>query len=143
MAETKTRPTASSVGGFLARIDSPERRADAARLLELMQSVTGESPRMWGDAIVGFGSYHYRYPTGHEGDTCLTGFSPRKSEFSIYLTGLYFPDSGPKADTLLARLGKHRMGKACLYVKRLSDIDENVLRELIELSVGELRRHYG
>ena len=106
-----------------------------------MSRITGEKPRLWG-TIVGFGRYHYKYPTGHEGDTCLVGFSPRKTAFSIYLLGSYFPETEPKAKALLARLGKHSMGKACLYAKKLADIDLEVLEQLIELSVGALRERY-
>ncbi|OEO28561.1 hypothetical protein VW23_003720 [Devosia insulae DS-56] len=142
MAEQKTVPTTADVGAFLAAIEQEQRRADAARLVELMYARTGEPPQMWSGGIVGFGQYHYRYASGHEGDSCLVGFSPRKSEFSIYLVGIYFPDSTDTARLLLDRLGKHRMGKACLYVKRLSDIDEAVLGQLVTLSVTKLREHY-
>lgn len=142
MADQKTSPATADVGGFLAGIEGEQRRADAARLVELMHGLTGDPPRLWGGDIVGFGQYHYKYASGHEGDTCLVGFSPRKSEFSIYLMGIYFPETGDAARLLLDRLGKHRMGKACLYVKKLGDIDEVVLRKLVELSVGELRAHY-
>lgn len=141
MAESMTRQSGRSVEAFLAELDE-KRRADAAALVDLMGRVTGERPRMWGDSIVGFGAYHYRYPTGHEGDTCLVGFSPRKNAFSIYLTGVYFPDTAPRAHKLLEKLGKHSMGKACLYVKRLSDIDPKVLEQLVKLSVATLKAHY-
>jgi len=92
--------------------------------------------------MVGFGNYHYVYDSGHEGDSFLVGFAPRQAEFSIYLMGIYFPDSTDAARLLLEHLGKHRMGKACLYVKKLADIDEKVLMQLIELSVQKLREHY-
>lgn len=142
MAESKTRPSGKSVAAFLAGIENEARRAEARVLLELMERVTGEPARMWGDSIIGFGSYHYRYASGHEGDTCLVGFSPRKNEFSIYLTGTYFPGMEQAREPLLARLGRHRMGKACLYVKRLSDVDPGVLEELVRMSVDALRQHY-
>jgi hypothetical protein len=142
MAKQKTQPNSSDVGAFLAGIEPERRRTDAARLVELMHGRTGEPPQMWSGGIVGFGQYHYRYASGHEGDSCLVGFSPRKTEFSIYLMGIYFPDSTETARLLLDRLGKHRMGKACLYVKRLSDIDEGVLGQLVELSVAKLRENY-
>ena len=142
MAAQKTVPTSGDVGAFLAEIEQEQRRTDAGRLVELMHGCTAEPPRMWSGGIVGFGQYHYRYASGHEGDSCLVGFSPRKSEFSIYLMGIYFPDSVETARLLLDRLGKHRMGKACLYVKRLSDVDEAVLGQLVELSVAKLREHY-
>lgn len=141
MAEQKTRPTGEDVATFLATIEGP-RRAEAASLVDLMSRGTGRPPVLWG-SMVGFGQYHYRYPTGTEGDTFLVGFAPRKAEFSIYLMGIYFPDTAAKAESLLARLGKHRIGKACLYVKRLSDIDTSVLAELIDLSVTRLKQEYG
>lgn len=132
---------ASDVKDFLAAVESDQKRADSRVLVELMSRVTGEKPRMWG-TIVGFGRYHYRYESGHEGDTCLVGFSPRKAAISIYLMGNYFPESKPRAEALLARLGKHTMGKGCLYVKKLSDVDPNVLEQLVVLSVEHLREHY-
>jgi hypothetical protein len=142
MAESMTKTSGKSVKSFLAAVEDPQRRADAKTFLEMMERVTGEKPKMWGDSIVGFGKYHYKYPTGHEGDTCLTGFSPRKSEFSLYLTGTYFDGMEKKRDALLQKLGKHRMGKACLYVKRTSDIDLKVLEDLVTMSVEALRKHY-
>src|SRR5262245_58623873 len=100
MAATKTRATDASVGAFLAQIEDPAKRADSDRLIELMRNVTGEAPRLWGASIIGFGSYHYRYASGTEGDSTLAGFSPRKTEFSIYLTGTYFPGVDAKRDKL-------------------------------------------
>lgn len=141
MAEQKTKPHTGDVGEFLAQIEDDQKRADAHALVELMGGVTGEPPVLWG-TIVGFGQYHYKYPTGHEGDSCLAGFSPRKAEFSIYLMGTYFPEESDRREALLAKLGKHRMGKACLYVKKLRDIDLDVLRELTEISVKRLRETY-
>ena len=140
-SKTKTTPNSADVDAFLART-AADRRADADQLVAMLQDVTGEPPVLWGDSIVGFGSYRYRYDSGREGDSSLVGFSPRKAEFSIYLLGVYFPDSAGPASELLARLGRHRMGKACLYVRRLADIDLSVLRELVELSVAQLRLHY-
>jgi hypothetical protein len=131
----------NAVSAFLDELD-PVRRTDADRLVAIMSAATGEPPAMWGSSIVGFGRYRYRYDTGREGDSALVSFSPRKSEFSIYLTGVYFPESSQRAPELLGRLGRHRMGKACLYVRKLEDIDAAVLRELIDFSVAELRRHY-
>lgn len=138
----KTEPTGDDVAAFLAA-NAGDRIADCRVLIALMQEITGEAARMWGPSIVGFGSYHYVYASGREGDSCLVGFAPRRAELSIYLTGIYFSDTKAKAEVLLARLGKHRIGKACLYVKRLVDIDLQVLRELIAFSVMELRAHYG
>lgn len=131
----------NAVLAFLDQLD-PVRRTDADRLVAIMSAATGEPPAMWGSSIVGFGRYRYRYDTGREGDSALVSFSPRKSEFSIYLTGVYFPDSSHLTAGFLGRLGRHRMGKACLYVRKLEDIDEAVLRDLIDFSVAELRRHY-
>lgn len=141
MPEQKTKPHTGDVGEFLAQVEDTRKREDAHRLVELMSEVSGEPPVLWG-TMVGFGQYHYTYPTGHEGDAFLVGFAPRKSEFSIYLMGTYFPEEAARREALLARLGKHRMGKACLYVKRLSDIDLEVLRELAEISVKRLRDTY-
>ena len=141
MPEQKTKPDTGDVDEFLAQVDDPARRADSYRLIELMSAVSGEQPVLWG-SMVGFGRYQYKYASGHEGDAFLVGFAPRKAEFSIYLMGTYLPDEIARRDALLARLGKHRMGKACLYVKRLSDIDMVVLRELAEISVATLRAAY-
>ena len=141
MAEQKTKPHTGDVGEFLALVEDPVKRADSFALVELMQDVSGEPAVLWG-SMVGFGRYHYRYPTGNEGDSFLVGFAPRKAEFSIYLMGMYFPEEAERRGALLARLGKHRMGKACLYVKRLSDIDLAVLREMAEISVARLRATY-
>jgi hypothetical protein len=138
---TKPEPIGASVDDFLAQVDDPVKRADSRELIALMQAVSGEPPVLWG-TMVGFGQYHYRYATGHEGDAFLIGFAPRKAEFSLYLMGCYFPELAERRDALLARLGKHRMGKACLYIKRLSDIDLGVLRELAEMSVRILRETY-
>ena len=141
MAEQKTKPHTGDVGEFLALVEDPVKRADSFALVELMQDVSGEPAVLWG-SMVGFGHYHYRYPTGNEGDSFLVGFAPRKAEFSIYLMGMYFPVEAERREALLARLGKHRMGKACLYVKRLSDIDLAVLREMAAISVARLRATY-
>lgn len=138
MYEQKTKPDAGDVDEFLAGLEDPK-RADSQVLVGLMQEVTGEPPTLWG-SMVGFGRYHYKYASGHEGDAFLLGFAPRKAEFSIYLMGT--PEGAENRDALLAKLGKHRMGKGCLYVKRLSDIDLRVLRELAENSVATLRAAY-
>ena len=141
MPEQKTRPDTGDVDEFLAQVDDPARRADSHRLIEMMSAVSGEKPVLWG-TMIGFGSYHYTYASGHAGDAFLIGFAPRKAEFSIYLMGTYLPAEMARRDALLARLGKHRMGKACLYVKRLDDIDMDVLRELAGNSVAALRTAY-
>ncbi len=142
MAETKTKPTGASVMEFLTRVEDPQKLADSKVLVAMMTRITGTKPTMWGPGIVGFGTYHYIYASGHEGDACLAGFSPRKAEFSIYLNGSFAPDAeGPRGD-LLARLGKHRMGKGCLYVKRLNQVDLTVLEQLVRNSVDWLRATY-
>ena len=141
MADQKTKANTGSVAAFLARLNDPAKQADSEKLIGLLREVTGEEPVLWG-TIVGFGQYQYRYDSGHEGDAMIIGFAPRKTEFSIYLMGLYLPGEVEKRDALLARLGKHRMGKACLYVKRLSDIDLKVLSELAVLSVEAIKATY-
>ncbi|MCU1565574.1 MAG: hypothetical protein JWQ56_511 [Pseudarthrobacter sp.] len=126
MAENKTQPTTRSVEEFLASVEHPVRRADGFELLELMHGVTGQEAVMWGPTIIGFGSYHYRYGTGREGDSAAVGFSPRKANLALY--GLTY---GPDADRLLGGLGKHKTGAACLYINRLQDVDRNVLAEMV------------
>jgi len=125
MAETKTKPTPVSVADFLETVENPVRRADGNTICEMMARITGEKPQMWGPSIIGFGSYHYKYDSGHEGTSCRLGFSPRKAELVLYV--LTESDSQTK---LLARLGKHRTGKSCLYIKKLADVDQDVLEEL-------------
>jgi hypothetical protein len=133
--ELKTKPTEASVIEFLNSVDNDRRRADALALLELMRAVTGEEPKMWGPSIVGFGSYRYRYRSGHGGDWFLTGFSPRKQSMTVYLlAGL------DEQQELLNRLGKHKTGKGCLYINNLQDVDLATLRQLIQESVAQARR---
>lgn len=126
MSEAKTRPTELDPLDFIGAIGHTIRRTDGLRVLEMMQEASGQPPVMWGPSIVGFGSYHYRYPTGREGDAAAIGFSPRKAAISLY--GL---TTGPEAVDLLSRLGKHRVGASCLYVTRLADVDLGVLRQLM------------
>jgi hypothetical protein len=135
MSDMKTRPTDKSVEAFLEAIPDERRREDCRAVAALMGEVTGAEPQMWGESIVGFGSYHYRYASGREGDAPLTGFSPRKDTLTIYLS--YGVE---QHDELLARLGKHKLGKACLYLKRLDGVDREALRELIRRSVDEIAR---
>jgi len=125
------RRTDASVEGFLARVPDGRRREDARRLAAIMQEITGEPAAMWGTSIVGFGVYHYRYASGHEGDAPLASFSPRSQHLAIYLVGEF----GDRHRSALARLGPHKTGKGCLYVKRLDDVDLDALRELIDRSV--------
>lgn len=133
----KTVPTDASVQAYLDAIDDHARRADCERIAAIMSAATDRAPKMWGAGIVGFGEYHYKYDSGREGDWCLTGFSSRKSAISLYIM------PGFKAfDDLMTRLGKHKTGKSCLYVKRLSDIDEDVLGQLVAESVAWMRERY-
>lgn len=137
MADNKTRVTKSSVEGYLEAIDNETRRKDCQKLTKLMSRATGQKPVMWGSSIVGFGTYHYKYESGHEGDSCLAGFSSRKANISVYLMARF-----PGHEELLSRLGKHKMGKACLYIRCLSDVDLEVLGQLVTGSVAELKRRY-
>lgn len=132
MAKTtpKTVATAVDVAAFIAGVEHPERRADAQVLVELMTRLTGAPATMWGPSIIGFGKYHYRYDSGHEGDMCVAGFSPRKTELVVYL----IPGFAEQAEQL-ARLGKCRTGKSCLYIKRLADVDMAVLEQMITQSL--------
>jgi hypothetical protein len=134
MAENKTKPTRLSVTAFLEGLSDPTRRADAKTLVKMMQSAAGEKPKMWGSSIIGFGSYHYRYDSGREGDMPQIAFSPRKAATVLYnMTG--FTDSG----ALLAKLGKHTTGKGCLYIKKLADVDQQVLEAMIRKSLAAAR----
>jgi hypothetical protein len=137
MAENKTKETGASVLRYLAAIDDDTRRGDCEALAKLMAKATKLSPKMWGSSIVGFGSYHYRYDSGREGDSCLVGFSSRKGDISIY--GLH---GAVDADGLLAKLGRHRAGKGCVYIKTLADVDLKVLAKLVSSAAAEKRRRY-
>jgi hypothetical protein len=138
MAENKTLATKASVADHLATIEDEARRKDCQLLTQLMTRATGQKPVMWGTSIVGFGSYHYRYESGRQGDSCLVGFSSRKGDISVYLLAGF-----PGRDELLAKLGRHKMAKACLYLRRLSDVDLKVLEQLVAGSVAEVKRRYG
>ncbi|PJI92883.1 uncharacterized protein DUF1801 [Yoonia maricola] len=133
MADNKTKATTQSVDDFLDAVDHPVRQADAQTLNQLFQDVTGWRPQMWGHSIIGYGQYHYTYDSGRSGDFLATGFSPRKANLSIYIMPGY-------ADfkAILARLGKHKIGKSCLYVNKLADIDMAVLEELIHAGLADL-----
>jgi hypothetical protein len=131
MAETKTKPTQVSADDYIASVEPAGKREDAAALDALFRKVTGMVPEMWGPTIVGYGQYHYRYDSGHEGDMCRAGFSPRKAKHSLYLLGCGGADAA--METLLSRLGKHSRGVGCLYVNKLADIDLEVLEEMIAL----------
>lgn len=138
MTGNKTKPTDTSVSTFLDAVEGDQRREDCRTLVALMGRITGKPAVMWGAGIVGFDSYHYRYESGREGDWAVTGFSPRKGDISIYLIA-----SGANQAELLSRLGRHKMGKACLYVRRLADIDLAVLEQLVAASVAEVRKRHG
>ena len=134
MAENKTKPTKLSVAAFIDTITDPARREDAKALVKLMQSASGEKPKMWGPSIIGFGSYHYKYESGREGDMPLIGFSPRK-----VANVLYGMSGSNDSKALLAKLGKHSTGKGCLYIKKLADVDQNVLQAMASKAVAALR----
>lgn len=137
MSENKTKPTELSPAEFIASVEHDQRRADAETLLGLFQEITGWTPKMWGPSMIGFGEYHYKYESGREGDFLATGFSPRKTSLSIYVMPGYHDYTD-----ILARLGKHKIGKSCLYVNRLADIDLDVLRELIATGLRDLAKKY-
>ena len=137
MAQLKTQPNKQSITAYLNSIDPPQKREDSFAILKLMQEVTGEAPQMWGDSIVGFGRYHYKYASGREGDWFVTGFAPRKKSLTLYIMA-GFDDY----DDLMSKLGKHTTGKSCLYIKKLEDVDQNVLRELIKQSVDYMAEMY-
>ena len=132
MAEIKTKPTEASVEEFLDRVEPASKREDGKVLDALFRNVTGEAPKMWGATIVGYGQYHYKYASGHEGDMCRVGFSPRKAKHSLYLLGcLTTPEGRARRSEQLSHLGKHSSGVGCLYVNKLADIDLAVLEEMI------------
>ena len=137
MAESKTKPSGASVDAYLVSRANPEQLADCKAIMTMCKRVTKQEPKMWGPSIVGFGSYTYRYKSGHAGDACLTGFAVRGKELVVYLIA-----ENPMQRDLLAKLGGHKMGKSCLYFKRLADLDTKVLEALIAGSVAEVRRRY-
>ena len=136
MAENKTQPTTVSPKTFISQVENEQRRKDALEILEMMQDVTGAKPKMWGSTIVGFDQYRYTYASGRFGEAPLTGFSPRKQELVLYL--------GPVVENkkLTARLGKHKTGKGCLYIRKLDDVDRSVLRDLVAASIAEMRKRH-
>ena len=137
MAENKTQITDVAPAAFVASVEHSTRRADAEALLEMMSRVTGCAPKMWGPSIVGFGRYHYQYDSGREGDFMLTGFSPRKSNLVIYTMPGY-----EDSEEQLAALGKHKLGKSCLYINKLADVDLAVLEDIIAEGVSTMRASY-
>ena len=136
-APNKTQPTAVSAADYVAAIEHPVRRADAAVLLDMMSRITGWEARMWGPSIVGFGTYHYTYESGREGDFMRTGFSARKANLVVYIMPGYTDFSA-----ILARLGKHKLGKSCLYINKLADVDLVVLEELIRAGLADMAEKY-
>lgn len=134
MAELKTKVTKVNVNDLIKSVPDEQKRKDSLVLIDIMSKITKEKPKMWGPSIIGFGSYHYKYESGHEGDMCLTGFSPRKAAISVYILMGF-----NKSPELMKKLGKFKTGKSCLYVKKLSDIDMKVLEELIEESVKYIK----
>jgi hypothetical protein len=131
--ENKTKETNASVIDFLNAVPNERRRTDSLAILQLMKDVTGEEPKMWGDSIVGFGRYHYKYESGREGDMPLIGFSPRKQNLTLYILMGF-----DGFDDLRDRLGKHKVSKACLYINKLADVDEDVLREMVQRSYDHM-----
>lgn len=134
MAKPKTTATLASVDAFLNEVADEQQRADAFQLLKIMQEITGQPPKMWGPTIVGCGEYHYVYESGHEGDTCLAGFSPRKNALVVYFTA----GVEERFAAQLAKLGKAKVSKGCLYIKRLADVDVAVLRDMLRKNVAHL-----
>lgn len=137
MAENKTKPTDLDPREFIASVEPDWKREDAETICALMERLSGEPPKMWGTSMVGFGQYHYKYASGREGDMLLTGFSPRKTALTLYVMSGF-----EKQPELMERLGKYKTGKSCLYVKRLSDIDMDVLEELILADIEYMRETY-
>jgi hypothetical protein len=141
LAEQKTRPDTGDVGEFLDALNDPAKRADSEWLIGMMSEISGHPPVLWG-TMIGFGQYHYKYSSGHEGDAFRIGFAPRKAEFSLYVLVAYDGAETERQTDLLNRLGKHRAGKSCLYVKRLADIDLAVLRELTQFAFDHMAAKY-
>jgi len=136
MAELKTKPTEITVESFLNSAADPRVRADCDTIISMMERLTGEKPKMWGPSIVGFGKYRYKYESGREGEICITGFSPRKPNITLYVAGIE-----GQAD-LLTKLGKHKASKGCLYIKRLADVDMDILESLVKASIDFLKKKY-
>ena len=137
MAETKTKPTAVSVDDYIDAIDDERKRDDSRVLVKMMSKITGAPPKMWGPSIIGFGTYHYTYDSGHEGDAPLAAFSPRKTSLTVYIMR-----GVAKFDDLIAKLGKHTSSKGCLYIKKLDDVDIKVLEELVKQSAAFVKKTY-
>jgi hypothetical protein len=137
MAELKTKPTKQSVSAFLKAVDNEQRRKDGQELLKMMKDVTGKTPKLWGDSIVGFGTYHYKYKTGREGDWMVTGFSPRKQNLSVYIMPGF-----SKYQALLNKLGKYKTSVSCLYINKLDDVDRKVLKQIVARAYKDMQKIY-
>ncbi|MGK7389652.1 MAG: DUF1801 domain-containing protein [Candidatus Cyclobacteriaceae bacterium M2_1C_046] len=137
MADLKTKPNDEDIEKFIESVDDLQKKKDAYAVMQMMRNISGEDPKLWGNSMVGFGSYHYKYESGREGDWFLTGFSPRKNALTLYIMAGF-----EQYENLLEKLGKYKTGKSCLYVKKLEDIDQEVLKELIKLSVEHMRSRY-
>ena len=135
MAELKTKLNKASVEKFLNSVKDEQKRQDSFKILEMMKKITKEEPKMWGPSIIGFGKYHYKYASGHEGDMCMAGFSPRKEALTIYILPGF-----EKNKSVMEKLGKYKTGKSCLYIKKLDDVDTNVLRQLISNSYKYMKQ---
>ncbi|MEO8404393.1 MAG: DUF1801 domain-containing protein [Chitinophagaceae bacterium] len=137
MAELKTKATEQTVESFIEKIADEKIQKDCHGLIKLMKKATGSKPKMWGSSIIGFGQYHYKYDSGHEGDMCITGFSPRKANLSLYIMG------GIKGqEELLKKLGKHKASKGCVYIKKLEDVDLKVLESMVKNAVDYIKKKY-
>jgi hypothetical protein len=136
MAKNKTTATAKSVDGFIAGVENESMRDDSYALIKIMKSISGEEAKMWGPSIIGFGTHHYKYESGHEGDMPLVCFSPRKTAIVVYLS------SFPEKEALLKKLGKHKASKGCVYIKKLTDIDLDVLKKIITGSFKNIKKNY-
>lgn len=138
MAKNKTTETNASIVDFISTfVEDESKRNDAFELIKIMQQISHFEPKMWGPSIIGFGSYHYKYASGHEGDAPLVGFSPRKAAISLYIY-----TSPENRDELLSKLGKHKASKGCIYIKKIADIDVEVLKEMISISLEDLKKLY-
>ena len=136
-AKAKTTENNNSVNAFIKTVADKDRQQDAMAIVKLMEAASGYPPKMWGPAIIGFGAYHYKYDSGHEGDAPIIGFSPRKDAFALYLSSSF-----EKREELLKEFGKHKTGKACIYVKKLSDINENVFKKMLVNAVSDMKKRH-
>ena len=137
MAELKTKQNKASVAGFLKSVESDQRRNDSKELLAMMKEITGKAPKMWGDSIVGYGAYHYKYQSGREGDWMVTGFSPRKQNLTVYIMPGF-----AKYQALLKKLGKYKTSVSCLYINKLDDVDRKVLKQLVSRAYKDMQKLY-